>query len=203
MPSRVLATGLDAISVASSLLESAVPVREGSLTIPVGTIDQKQMILIVGIQGWEVIYLRDNTLSAQDTQGFLRGYMIGEVITTVYQRTAWIVPASKIMVSFITGVTIGYIGAAAVAANIVLTLIRIGVTISTHPREVEQVQLNLPQMVRTYMWLNKECPVLSSKLNSLMRRGVWEAMRSGVSAEDVAAVLGRILGGTHRRERTC
>ena len=198
MPARIIATGVEALESAVRLTEVARPIQQGGYIIPVGTLDQDQKMFIVGIVGYEVVYFREDTLSAYPTQQFLHGYMIGHAASEIYRRTAWIIPATKIMVSFWMGATIGYIGAGAVVANVILTLIRIGALISTHPREVDQVTVNLPKVVRSVRWLCTECPVLSSKLGSLVKSGVWEAIisaPSNISAEDVASILGRCLGG--------
>ena len=198
MPSRIIATGVEALESAIRLAEVAQPIQQGKLIIPVGTLDQDQKIFIVGIIGYEVVYFREDTLSAYATKDFLRGYVFGDFMSDIYRRTAWIIPATRIMVSFWMGATIGYVGAAAIVANVILTLIRIGTLISTHPREVEQVKVNLPKVARSVQWLRTECPVLSSKLGSLVKSGVWEAIisaPSNISAEDVASILGRCLGG--------
>src|SRR5690606_2307252 len=123
MPTKVIAIGIEALKSAQRLAQVAQPVRQGGYDIPVGTLDQRQKMLIVGLAGYEVVYLRDDKLCALPTQQFLYGYMIGDVASEVYRRTAWIIPASKIMFSFIMGVTIGYVGMAAVAVNVAVTMI--------------------------------------------------------------------------------
>jgi len=198
METKVMATGVEALKFASRLAEGARPIQHGSWNIPVGTIDRDQKIVIIGIAGFDVAYLREEKLCACSPQQFLHGYAIGEAASEMYRRTAWIIPASKIMFAFLMGTTIGYVGTAATVVNVSVSVVRVGVLISTHPREVELVQKNLPIAVGCLLWFRTACPVLYGKLGNLVKRGVWVAIAAfpaGISAEDWASMLGRMLGG--------
>jgi hypothetical protein len=169
-----------------------------SIDIPAGTIDRQQNLLILGMASGEVFYVMNTEIRAAPTPQFLQGYFLGQVASEVYRRTAWIIPASKVVMAFSMGMVVGYAGAVAVVANLVVVACRISLFVAGHPAEVQIVRETLPIAYRSLMWFRSNCPVLYSKMRAIIRRGLIEALESapsGITAEDVAAVLGRILGG--------
>jgi hypothetical protein len=96
------------------------------------------------------------------------------------------------------GIVIGYFGVVAAVANLVVLAARIAVFVDTHPNETQVVREALPIACRSLLWFRQNCPVLYSKMRAVMSRGLIEAIESapsGISAEDVASILGRLLGG--------
>lgn len=206
MSARVLARGSNnVLQMAGRLMPIMEPVTGStsigaSYNIPVGTVDQRQGYVILGRSSYEVFYIRENgnLLEALPTNQFLQGYMIGQVAGEVYRRTQWIIPASKIAMAFGMGMVIGFVGAVAVAANIIVLLGRFLVFVDSHPNEMRIVRQHLPQVFRDLSWFRSNCPILYSKLSAVLGAGVRQALLdspSGITAEDVASVLGRLLGG--------
>ena len=203
MEARIVAIGSQVLPAAARLmpLMQAVTGSTGigsRYTIAPGTVDRQQELIILGQNSSEAYYIQAATLKALPTPQFLQGFMIGQVYSEVYRRTAWIIPASQIAMAFGIGMVIGFVGAVAVAANIIVLLGRYLVFVDAHPNEVALLRQHLPPAVNALRWFRTNCPVMYGKLTAVLRAGVAQAIQSapsGITAEDVAAVLGRLLGG--------
>jgi hypothetical protein len=203
MSARIVAQGSQVLPTASRLMPLMQPVRGSTslgavYNIEPGTVDQPQGLVILGQASSEVYYVHAGAVNALPTPQFLQGYLIGQVTSAVYQRTAWIIPTSRIAMAFGMGMAIGYVGAVAVAASIIVLLGRFLAFVNGHPNEVGILRQHVPPAVRALLWFRAHCPVLYGKLASVLHAGVRQAIESapsGITAEDVAAVLGRLLGG--------
>lgn len=203
MSARTVASGNQVLPTAARLmpLMNSVSGSAGAgvaYSIAPGTVDPQQGLVVLGEASSEVFYIHDGTLKALATPEFLRGYLLGQVASEVYRRTAWIIPASRLSMAFGMGMAIGFAGAVAVAANLVVLLGRYLVFVDAHPNEVALVRQHLPPVVNSLLWFRRNCPVLYGKLSAVLQRGVVQVLQSapsGITAEDAAAVLGRLLGG--------
>lgn len=200
--SKVLARNIAAVQMAQRMLPLMAPIRYGSTTIQVGTIDQKQKLWILGQDPkGHVYYVYNNELKALTKNIFLEGYFIGQVANEVYRRTAWIIPASKAVVGFSAGVLCGMLAIEGLIAGIVVAAMKIGALINLHSKEVAKIWTHLPVVVQNIVWFSITCPTLYRKMEAVIGEGAWAAIKSapsGVTAGDVANLLGRVLGGAHR-----
>ena len=108
MAARTVATGSQVLPTAARLMPMMQAVTGSTgigahYTIAPGTVDQQQGLIILGQASSEVFYIHDATLKALPIPQFLQGYMIGQVASAVYQRTAWIIPMSQITMTFGNG----------------------------------------------------------------------------------------------------
>jgi hypothetical protein len=198
---RTIAHGPKAFELAAKMAATVNPVIGNGYRIEPGTVDGKNVI--VGQEYGEVhyIYLGEQTpvLRSVGLGAFLHNYFVGEVTKEIYRRTRWIIPASKIVMAFSMGLVVGFVGIAATAVNVaVLGAAAIAVFANAHAKEVALARQHWSTVYDTLRWYRTHCPVLYRKLPAVMGRGLREALASapsGVTAEDVAAVIGRLLGG--------
>lgn len=206
MASRVVMTGAPAVRHCLVVAGIVEPINQGGYSIPVGTVDREQGMVILGQQSGETYYfMNDLRLLAAPTPEFLQGYFIGQVASDVYRRTAWIIPASRITMGFAMGAAIGFAGALGVVASVVVIMGKMGSVANAHPNEIALARQHLPAVWDHLMWFRTYCPTLYGKLSAVVRRGVIEALLSapnGIRAEEVAEVIGRILGGALRQPDT-
>jgi hypothetical protein len=168
------------------------------LDIPVGTIDRSSQMMILGTFCGEVYYLIGSEVKAAPVGEFLQGYFIGQVASEVYRRTAWILPASKILMAFSMGVAIGYIGFAGAVANTVVFIIKCYAFVGKKNEDVQITRDSLAEVMDHLRYFRQNCPILYSKWRLILNKAVIEAIESlpdGFTAEDVASIVGRVLGG--------
>lgn len=206
MPARILATGRAVPATAARILPLMHPIAVGSgVEIAPGTVDRQTFTVYLGAQGGEVYYIFGNDLKALPLGEFTHNFWIGEAAAEIYRRTKWIIPAARIVTAFAMGAASGFIGAAGAGAaifvagvNVAISMARFAAFLNAHPHETEIVRRNLGPAVEALLWFRDNCPVLYGKLSGLMGRAAREALMSapsGITAEDVANLLGRFLGG--------
>ena len=201
MEPKILGQGKVAVQMAKGLIPLMLPIRYGSTTIKVGTIDRQQKLWILGQAGGLIYYIYEDKLKTLGRDEFLHGYFIGQVAKEAYQRTAWLVPVITVIVSFSVGMVAGFFAIGGLIGGIVVTGIKIGTLINAHPKEIEIIRKHLPTIIYKIKWFEINCPTLYKKMSAVVSKGVWVALSqapSGVTAQDIADVLGRILGGAGR-----
>ena len=169
-----------------------------SFQIPVGTVDQRARMLILGMSGGEAVYVVNTEMRTCPVSRFLTGYLVGDVTSQVYARTAWIVPASKVMLGFMSGVLIGFFGTIGTVASVSVMVAKVARVALSNPNERAVLMEMCPIAWDCFKWFRRNCPMLYSKMKAIMERGSLEALcetPSGITGDEVAELLGRILGG--------
>lgn len=175
------------------------------IQIAPGTTDRRIPMTFLGQCCAEAYWLRDDQLRATGIGDFARSQLSGNLTSAVYRRTAWIVPIGHVVTAFAMGAAIGFMGSFGVAAallaaglNASVALMKVSVLVYSHPRECEVLQQQLPAFFRSYTWFRRNCPVLAGKMDSMFVAGFRAALGelpSGISDEDIANFVGRVLGG--------
>jgi len=198
---KVLAHGKTAVQQAAKVIPLMAPIKYGSKTITVGTIDRQQKLWILGQAGGFVYYVHDDKLKTLGRDAFLHGYFIGQVATDVYRRTAWLIPVTKAVGAFSVGVVAGVFAIGGLIGGMVVTGIKIGTLVNAHQKEIKAICKHLPTIIYRIKWFEIHCPTLYKKISAVVSKGVWVALSKapfGVTAQDIADILGRILGGAAR-----
>lgn len=203
MAAEKVATGLRALKMAEQLAPMLGPlVGHSSIGIPVnvpaGTIDTQSRTIYLGQGGGYAYYLRENALWQAPLGQVIQGLALGEVASEVYRRTAWILPAAQATMAFSMALAGGVFGAAAVVASITVLAIRIAIFYDRHQAAVNLAVANLRNVVNILKWFSDNCPKTAEKLREVLRNAAISGLLSaprGITAADVAAILGSMLGG--------
>ena len=100
--------------------------------------------------------------------------------------------------AFCMGVAAGVAGVVAVIASVAVAGMKVAVFYNTHKQQVDAAVRHMDVALRTLQWLRQNCPVTHRQIGALVPGALWQALVSvpeGITAADVAAVVGRMFGG--------
>ncbi len=123
MSYTVVARGREVIKRLERVLPHAAPIQGnatavgGRVDLQPGTLVMPQRMLVVGKIGFEAVWLDfpKAELRSVPEQQFLNGFFLGQVVSEVDRRTAWLTPVSRATMAFTMGVMSGALGWFAVA----------------------------------------------------------------------------------------
>lgn len=202
MGAQQIARGPEAVRLVRDLGNSprAVEMRTptGLVSIPPGTCDLQQGMVIVGRVGPHVLYIQRSILYRSEIARFIQGYNLGQIANSIYRSTRWIIPATQIMLAATMGFSLGAIGVIGTVASITVVVAKVTVFRQTHQFQVDQAIRHIGTIVRILRWMSSHCPITYEKLGTAVGPATWSLLLSavrGASAADIIFIVGRFFGG--------
>jgi hypothetical protein len=159
----------------------------GVVDLVPGSVWQGNRVLI-DCSDMVVHYMVGTQLYEWNTQLFLRDAWLGGIGIGASQAQ-WLVHVAKIEREFLMGLFVP------VAGIIGLTCAQIVVVYSNHRKACATIQQNAPAIIGDFKILRREAPTLYNKIFHKVAGEMVSHIPDGVSAEDIAFWLGRILKG--------
>jgi len=188
---KLLFTGKPAIEKAAALLATAspitVPSNLGDVQLQPGTIFSNNKMLIWPTAS-TVYYTIDDRLYEYGTSDFIRAEYLN-ALSAGATRAMPMVYMAKAEVALLTGIFVPWYG------MLGLTAAKLGLAYSGHKKEFDIAFRKAPVVLRMLQDLRRRYPVLFSKL---ARTAAWKVLADlphGVTSEDVAFFVGRVLKG--------
>jgi hypothetical protein len=196
---RRIASGLQAVTQAIAM-PTLFAVRDEAQTIylPPGSYDRRQRLYILGNLSGNVYYLHDDGLWEMPRRDFLAAYVQGQMAIRIYDRTRWFIPVGEAIAAFSMSFGLAAAGPLGIGLSVVLVAIKLSVFYETHRRQVDVAIAHLGVSVRALHYIRDHCPITYAQLRRLVAPAAWSALASvpqGINASDIAALLGRLLGG--------
>lgn len=206
MSYTVVARGREVIKRLERVLPHAAPIQGnatavgGRVDLQPGTLVMPQRMLVVGKIGFEAVWLDfpKAELRSVPEQQFLNGFFLGQVVSEVDRRTAWLTPVSRATMAFTMGVMSGALGWFAVAGAAGAGALSASVAIYRNQHKLAMVTKHLGEVLTILLWFRSNCPVTYDKMTRVLGVGVVEALKSvpqGFTANDIANLAGRMAGG--------
>jgi hypothetical protein len=168
-------------------------------SIAPGTYDPRGNQLFLGQAGAEVIYFHDNDLIALPLPEFHYENNVAFRSAEIYRRTWRTIPLAHVGMAFCIGMATGALGLwLGLAVTVTVLTMKVAVFYTNNRQRVDRAARHLGDIVQVLRWFKNHSPKMYEKLVQLLGRAVWEGISSahqGVTAGDIAALLGRLLGG--------
>jgi hypothetical protein len=188
---NLLLTGKPAMERVATLLASAtgiaVPSNLGDVELRPGTIFSNNKMLIWPTMS-TVYYTIDDRLYEYGTADFIRGEYLN-ALSAGAANAMPMVYLAKAETALLMGIFVPWYG------MLGLTAAKLGLAYTGHKKEFELAFQKAPVVLRLLLDLRRRYPKLFSKL---ARSAAWQVVTdlpSGVSAEDVAFFIGRVIKG--------
>jgi hypothetical protein len=170
----------------------------GTICLPPGSYDRRQRLYVLGNLAGNVYYLHDDGLWEMPRWDFLAAYVQGQMAIRIFDRTRWFIPVAQAIAAFTVSFGLGAAGPLGIGLSVVLVAVKLTVFYETHRRQVDAAIAHLGVAVRVLRWMRDNCPITYAQLGRLVAPAAWSALASvpqGFNSSDVAALLGRLLGG--------
>lgn len=187
---KLLCTGKDAMERASKALRLAKPIRVGNTLLKPGTVFSFNKMLIYAEMA-TVYYTVDDRLYEYTTADFLRAEDLNAMAAGAKTAEIWI-DVAKAENALFMGIFVPWYG------MLGLTAAKLGVLFLANKKHFETAQRVAPKVLKLLQELRSRHPAVFNVLLKTTARNILLELPHGISAEDVAFFLGRVLQGASK-----
>jgi hypothetical protein len=200
MAVRLLAEGIEAARRIAAILPEASRLRPGTSRDQFGTPFELAPLtvyrgnrLYLGDFGYGVVYCTfdarvGDRLYEQPLAEFIRDeYLIA--LGEGAARAAWIIPLYRLEMTFAMALV------APMWAMVVMGAAKTLIFYVNHQNEVDQAFDVLPKVIREMIWIREHAPEYFDRVMSFVARELIRSIPDGITSEDVAYFLGRLIHG--------
>ncbi|MCW5979538.1 MAG: hypothetical protein KIT09_15780 [Bryobacteraceae bacterium] len=188
---KLLSTGRQAVECIAKVMPTAptITVRSslGDVELRPGTIFSNRKILVYP-SPMTVYYAVDDRLYEEGTALFVRGEYLN-AMSAGAARAMPMVHLAKAEIALLTGIFVPWYG------MLGLTAAKVGLLYSAHKKEFDSALQKAPAALRTLLEVRRRYPELFRRLMLTSAKEFLVNLPNGVTAEDVAFFLGRVIKG--------